>query len=285
MPEDKASGRGKRVRSFVPAIALVASILIISGSTLIASIIYTSPDYPQFKRSIEYLGYALLAVVCVGLLVKAGFDIYAEFFQGRRPGIRAESKIFLEFFRRYALPTALGSFLLGICVLCFGYSPLKLASDFFKMALSSLREIGHALINLLEGGRKLFGICIVLLLVGFLSFLIGKIPIHCLIKRIGRSAGRVSSAFSQSPKSDSRSAFDLLPSEQATKLIDLNYRLHGPILQPSLQCVYPTHTRGSSQCWLKLKWDSDSGGEWIYAEEEIMKGEDRNEYAHGKVQE
>jgi hypothetical protein len=92
MPKDQTSGKGKTIHSLITAIAYVISVMIISGATLIASIIYTSPDYPQFKRPIEYLGYALLAAVCVGLLVKAGFDIYAEFFQGRRPGIRAESK-------------------------------------------------------------------------------------------------------------------------------------------------------------------------------------------------
>jgi hypothetical protein len=178
----------------------------------------------------------------------------------------------------------LGIFLLGICGLCLGYSLLKLASDFFRMALSSLRETGHALINLLEGGRNLFGICIVLLLVGLLFSLIGKISIHCLIGRKGHSAGHANSELSESPKPDSRSGFDRLPSEQATKLIDLNYRLHGPILQPDIKCEYPYHTKGSSQCWLKFKWDANGGGEWICAEE-IMKKEDRNEYVHGKVQE
>jgi hypothetical protein len=285
MPKNEISAEGKYVHSLVPVIAYVISVLIISGATLIASIIYASPDYPQFRKPIEYLGYALLAVVCVGLLTKAGFDIYAEFFSGRRQGIRTELKKILKFLRRYALPTVLGVFLLGICGLCLGYSPLKLASDFFKMALSSLREIGHALINLLEAGRNLFGICIILLLVGLLSFLIGKLPIRCLIRRKGHLAGGMKSARSLSLKSNSRSAFDLLPSEQATKLMDLNFRLHGPILQHDIKCVYPTHAKGSSQCWLQLKWDSSSGGKWIYAEEEFMKGEDENEYAHGKVQE
>jgi hypothetical protein len=194
MPENQTSGKGKTVHSLVPAIAYIVSVLIISGATLIASIVYASPDYPQFRKPIEYVGYALLAVVCAGLLTKAGFDIYSEFFKGRRPGIQTKLKKILKYLRRYALPTVLGAFLLGICILCFGYSPLKLANDFYKMAFTSLREIGHALINLLEAGRNLFGIFIVLLLVGLLSFLTGKIPIHFLIKRKGRSAGGTKSA-------------------------------------------------------------------------------------------
>jgi hypothetical protein len=189
MPENQTFVKGKTVHSLVPAIAYVISVLIISGATLIASIIYASPNYPQFRKPIEYVGYALLAVVCIGLLTKAGFDIHAEFFNGRHNGIRVELNKIYRVLRLYALPASLGVTLLGICVLCLGYSPLKLASDFFRMALSSLREISHALINLLEGGRNLFGICIVLLLVGLLSFLIGKISIHCLIGRKGRSAG------------------------------------------------------------------------------------------------
>jgi hypothetical protein len=84
MIENKASGMGKRLRRLAPAIAYVVSVLIISGATLIASIIYTSPNYPQFRKPIECLGYALLPVACIGLLTKAGFDIYAEFFKDRR---------------------------------------------------------------------------------------------------------------------------------------------------------------------------------------------------------
>lgn len=84
MPKSKASGECKPVHTLVPAIAYVVSVLIISGAALIASIVYASPDYPQFRKPIEYVGYALLAVVCIGLLIKAGFDIRAEFFNAAR---------------------------------------------------------------------------------------------------------------------------------------------------------------------------------------------------------
>ena len=285
MPENRISGKGKTVHRLVPAIALVISVLIISGTTLIASIIYTSPDYPQFKKPLEIIGFSIVSAILVGLLIKAGFDIYAEFFKGRRLGIWAKLTKIIKFLHGYALPTVLGAFLLEILGICVGRSPIKLINPVITMALTSLRAIGRALIILLSEGWNLIGICIALFLVGLFFFLIGKIPIHYLIRSKGRPVGSTRSTFLQSPKSDSHSAFDLLPSEQATKLIDLNYRLHGPLLQPGIKCEYPNHARGSSKCWLKLKWDFNSGGKWIYAEEEIMNREDSKEYAHGKTQE
>jgi hypothetical protein len=84
MPKIKASRGDKRGHTLVPAMAYVVSVLIISGATLIASIVYASPNYPQFRKPIEYVGYTLLAVVCIGLLTKTAFDIHAEFFIAAR---------------------------------------------------------------------------------------------------------------------------------------------------------------------------------------------------------
>jgi hypothetical protein len=84
MPKSKVARGDKRGHILVPTLAYVVSVLTISGATLIASIVYASPDHPQFRKPIEYVGYAFLAVVCIGLLTKAGFDIHSEFFIAAR---------------------------------------------------------------------------------------------------------------------------------------------------------------------------------------------------------
>jgi hypothetical protein len=266
MPKSKGSGEGKPVHSLVPAIAYAVSVLIISGVALIASFIYTSPNYPQFRKPIEYLGYALLAVICVGLLTKAGFDIYTEFLKSRRDSIGVKLK---NLFHRYALPLVLGASLLWILCLFLGISPTESASDFFVKFGTCLRDIVLAVKNLVEKSWNLAGILFLLLLVGFLSLAIGKALIHWATRKKGRLKG-MKAARSHTPETGLHSAFDLLPTEKATKLQDLYYRLHGPGFEPGLKCQYPTHVRGSSQCWLKVKWDPNDGGKWVYSEEIIQ---------------
>jgi len=164
----------KRLRSIISLILPFAGVLAISGVFLIASKIYTSPAYRQFKRPLEYLGIGIGAIFGVGFVILGLGAAAATFWPNKSHPDKTLLKYGKKCLRDYFAPLILGALLISIVCVAIGFSPFDLAGYGFCELGGGLLKILQAIFLVGEGGKS------IILFLGALAipFAIGKLMIH-----------------------------------------------------------------------------------------------------------